>query len=179
VCNPPGYACGYWVNAGADVGFLVCPEGNSTCGANGPPTWKEPQTKMDEDLEKAIAVVDKEHPNEIDRSDAVLTGFSLGAYAAANIARAHPNRWHYLILTEANVPLDAAQLRAAGVKAVAMVAGEIGTQLAGERETVKRLEKQGYPAKLWIMKGAGHHYSADIDQIMADALAFVLSHEKE
>jgi len=134
---------------------------------------------MDEDLEKAIAVVDKEHPNEIDRSDAVLTGFSLGAYAAANIARAHPNRWHYLILTEANVPLDAAQLRAAGVKAVAMVAGEIGTQLAGERETVKRLEKQGYPAKLWIMKGAGHHYSADIDQIMADALAFVLSHEKE
>src|SRR6185369_12862514 len=27
VCNPPGYACGYWIEAAANTGFLICPEG--------------------------------------------------------------------------------------------------------------------------------------------------------
>src|SRR5690242_6319663 len=31
VCNPPGYACGYWTASASNVGFLVCPEGNATC----------------------------------------------------------------------------------------------------------------------------------------------------
>lgn len=177
VCNPPGYACGHWTESASKVGFLVCPEGNSTCGAGGPPTWTEPAAKMDADLEKAIEIVSAQHPGEVSRDGAVLTGFSLGAYAAAQIARAHPGLWPYLILTEANVPLDAKQLRDAGVKAVALVAGEIGTQVAGERQTAQKLAKQGFPARLWVMKGAAHHYSADVDAIMGEALAWVLSHE--
>jgi pimeloyl-ACP methyl ester carboxylesterase len=174
VCNPPGYACGYWVEAAANVGFLVCPSGNSTCGPNGPPTWTEPFTQMDVDLEKAIAAVEARYPGDFDREGSILTGFSMGAYAAYQIARAHPGRWPYLILNEANVPLDKVQLDTAGVRAVALIAGERGSQLAGERKTADRLAKQGYPARLWVMKGAGHHYSADIDAIMAEAIAFVL-----
>ncbi len=176
VCNPPGYACGYWVNAAADAGFLVCPAGNSTCGANGPPTWTEPVAKMDDDLERAIALIDAKYPGEIDRDGAILTGFSLGAYAAAQIARAHPGRWPYLVLNEANVDLDASWLRAAGVRAVAMLAGERGAMIAGEKRTVAKLEKQGFPARFWTMKDAGHHYSADIDALMAEAIAFVTSY---
>jgi hypothetical protein len=175
VCNPPGYACGYWVNAASKAGFLVCPEGNSRCGANGPPTWTEPAAAMDADLERAIAVVDAEYPGEVVREGAVLTGFSLGAYAAVQIARNHPGRWPYLVLNEADVALDAAKLRAAGVKAVALLAGENGSQVAGERRTAERLVKQGFPARLWVMKGAGHYYSADIDTLMAEAIAFVLA----
>jgi hypothetical protein len=175
VCNPPGYACGYWVQAGASFGFLVCPEGNSHCGPKGPPTWTEPQQKIDADLERAIAVVEEKHPGEISREGSILTGFSLGAYAAYQIARWHPSRWPYLVLTEADVGLDVAALRAAGVRAVAMIDGELGSQVAGAKRTVDRLTKQGYPARLWVMKGAGHYYSGDIDQIMRDAIAFVLS----
>jgi hypothetical protein len=175
VCNPPGYACGYWVTAASQTGFLVCPSGNGRCGgASGPPTWTEPVAAVDADLEKAIALVDARYPGEIDREGAVLTGFSLGAYTAVQIARNHPGRWPYLILNEADVALDAAQLRAAGVKAVALLAGEKGSQVAGERRTAERLAKQGFPARLWVMKGAGHHYSADIDALMAEALAFVI-----
>lgn len=177
VCNPPGYACGYWTESASNVGFMICPEGNSTCGAGGPPTWTEPHAKMDEDLEKAVAVVDKEYPGQISRDGSILTGFSYGAYAAATIARTHPGRWPYLILTEANVPLEASWLRTAGVKAVALVAGEIGSQIAGERATAQKLAKQGYPARLWVMKGAAHHYSADVDAIMGEALAWMLAHE--
>jgi len=180
VCNPPGYACGYWIGAAADVGFLVCPTGNSHCGGpSGPPTWSEPATRMDADLERAIATVDAAYPGEISRDGAILTGFSLGGTVAAQIALAHPGRWPYLILTEASPPLDARTLRAAGVRAVAMLAGEIGGQVAGERKTVDRLKRDGFPARLWVMKGAGHHYSADIDALMAEALAFVLASDPD
>jgi len=179
VCNPPGYACGYWVTSGSARGFLVCPEGNSHCGgAQGPPTWTEPHPAMAADLEKAIAVVDGRFPGEIGRDGAILTGFSLGAYAAATIARAHPGRWPYLVLTEADVPLDAAQLRTAGVLGVALIGGERGSQLAGQKRTVAKLVKQGFHAKVWVMKDAGHHYSADIDAIMAEAMDFVLAAPK-
>jgi len=176
VCNPPGYACGYWVRAAGDVGFLVCPSGNSRCGgASGPPTWTESFPQMDADLEKAIALVEAKYPGEFNREGSILTGFSMGAFAAYMIAQKHPGRWPYLILNESDVQLDKKQLEAAGVKAVALIAGEIGSQVAGERKTAARLEKQGFPAKLWVMKGAGHHYSADIDTIMAEAIAFVLA----
>lgn len=176
VCNPPGYACGYWVEAAAARGFLVCPEGNSRCGgAAGPPTWTQPVTKTDADLERAVAAVEARHPGEVDRGGAVLTGFSLGAWAAVRIARAHPARWPYLVLTEADVPLDAKSLRAAGVRAVALIAGEKGTQIGGMRRTAEHLARGGFPARFWVMRGAGHHYSADIDAIMAEALDFVLA----
>ncbi|HVK67150.1 MAG TPA: hypothetical protein VM694_21840 [Polyangium sp.] len=176
VCNPPGYACGYWVNAASRVGFLVCPTGDATCGkaAYDAPTWSGSYEKMGEDLEKAIVVVDTAHPGEITREGAILTGFSRGAYAAARIAQVHPGRWPYLVLNEADVQLDGAVLRKAGVRAVAMIAGERSGQVAGERATVAKLVAQGYPAKLWVMPGAGHHYSDNIDEIMAEAMAWLL-----
>lgn len=177
VCNPPGYACGYWVEAASEVGLLVCPAGNAKCGpeAFDAPTWTVSYDKMGEDLERAIEVVSERHPGTASREGAVLTGFSKGAYAAVLIAERNPGRWPYLILNEADVSLSADRLRKAGVRAVALIAGEKGSQLPGERRTVQALQSKGYPAKLWVMKGAGHHYSADIDQIMREALEFVIA----
>jgi poly(3-hydroxybutyrate) depolymerase len=176
VCNPPGYACGYWASAASARGFLVCPTGNARCGpeAYEAPTWTEPTPKIDDDLEAAIAAVLAKYPGEIARDGAVLTGFSKGAYVAVAIALRHPGRWPYLVLNEADVALRASALRAAGVKAVALIAGEIGGQLAGERKTVLSLTSQGFPAKLWVMPKAGHFYSANIDSIMGEAIDWAI-----
>jgi hypothetical protein len=177
MCNPPGYACGYWVEAAALQGLLVCPTGNARCGpeALNAPTWTSTYDKMDEDLERAIDTVLQRYPGIATREGAILTGFSKGAYAAVEIARLHPGRWPYLILNEADVGLSAPKLRQAGVRAVALIAGERGSQVAGERRTVQALTSQGFPARLWVMPGAGHFYSANIDQIMREAIAFVLT----
>jgi hypothetical protein len=175
MCNPPGYACGYWLGAGTDEGFMVCPEGNTRCGASGPSSWDESFAAMDKDLEAAIAVVDAAHPGEITREGSILTAFSRGAYAAPVIASMHPGRWPYLILAEADVTLSAAALRAAGVKAVVLLAGEWGTQIKGEKETVKRLQAEKFPALFLTMEKAGHYYSADIDELMRRAITFVLA----
>lgn len=104
----------------------------------------------------------------------MLTGYSRGAYAAPVLARMHPGRWPYLVLIEANAPLSAEALRNAGVRAVALVAGELGAEIAGERKTERELVKAGFPARLFVMPRTGHLYSEDMDRVMAEALAFVL-----
>jgi pimeloyl-ACP methyl ester carboxylesterase len=181
VCNPPEYACGLWQDAAPDLGFLVCPAGNASCGKAmyDAPTWTEPDPKIDDDLEASIAKTLEAFPDAIDRTDAVLCGFSKGAYVAVKIAAAHPGRWPYLVLNEANVTLSVEQLKKAGVRAVALVAGEKGGQINGEKATTAKLQKAGYPAKFWPMPNAGHYYSDDISTIMRDAIDFVTSVKAE
>jgi hypothetical protein len=186
MCYPPSYSCGKWLGAAVDVGVLVCPTGNARCGDAGigppsweAPTWEELVTIMDGDLERSIAKVEAQQRGSLQREGAVLTGFSRGAFAAPVIARMHPGRWPFLVLIEANVPLSAASLRKAHVRAVALVAGEVGTEIAGERKTVTELVNAGFPARLFVMPRVAHLYSDDMERIMADALAFVLAHEND
>ena len=54
---------------------------------------------------------------------------------------------------------------------VALVAGEVGTEIAGERKTVEALMQAGFPARLFVMPGVAHLYSENMEQVMADALA--------
>lgn len=131
---------------------------------------------MDGDLERSVAKVEAKHPGSVRREGAVLTGFSRGAYAAPVIARMHPGRWPYLVLVEANVPLSVATLRKSGVRAVALLAGELGTEIAGMRKTQAELEQAGFPSRLLVMPRVGHLYPDDMDRIMAEALDFVLAH---
>jgi hypothetical protein len=184
ICYPPSYSAGRWLDAAVDVGVLVAPTGNARCGdaGIGPPSWEAPSWEelvaiMDGDLERSITKVAAKHPGSIRREGAVLTGFSRGAYAAPVIARMHPGRWPYLVLIEANVPLSAEALRKAGVRAVALLAGEVGTEIAGERKTDAELTRAGFPSRLFVMPKVGHLYPDDMDRLMAAALAFVLSHE--
>jgi hypothetical protein len=181
VCTPPSTVCGSWADVASSVGFLVCPTGNKTCeaGGQGAPTWDEPFADIDADVERAIDATVAVFPGEVDRSGAILAGFSRGAYAAVILAVRHPGRWPFLILNEADVELSLPMMQSAKVRAVALIAGEWGTQLAGEKATYEAMKKQGYPIELWVMRKAGHYYSADIGDIMRDAIDFVLSHEHD
>jgi len=182
ICHPPAYSCGKWLGAAVATGILVCPTGNARCGdaGVGPPSWEAPTWEelvraMDADLESSIAKVEAKRRGSIAREGAILTGWSRGAFAAPVIARMHPGRWPYLVLVEADAPLDAAALRKAGVRAVALLAGERGTEIAGERKTCDALAAAGFPARLFVMKGTAHLYSDDIDALMREAIAFVLA----
>ena len=186
ICYPPSYSAGRWLGAAVDVGVLVSPTGNARCGdANlGPPSWEaasweELVATMDADLERSIAKVEAKHPGSIRRGGAILTGFSRGAFAAPVIARMHPGRWPLLVLIEANAPVTAASLRKAGVRAVAWLAGEVGTEIAGERRTDAELRSTGFPSKLFVMPRVAHLYPDEMDDLMRQAFEFVLSHEQD
>lgn len=178
VCNPPAYACGLWADTAKELGFLVCPQGAGTCGPAmyDAPTWTGGTTDMDADIEASVAAVSALYPEQIDREGAVLVGFSRGGYAAISIAAAHPGRWPFLVINEANVSLSVPQLAAAKVRAVAFLAGEKGSQVQGERATAQALAKAGFPARLWVMPNAGHHYSDDIAALMKEAIDWAVAH---
>ena len=180
VCTPPAYVCGEWKGVAADVGLLICPVGNTTCGSEGtgPPTWEEPFATIDDDVELAIKAT-ASHAPAFTREGSVLAGHSRGAYAAVILAIRHPGRWPLLILNEADVDLTPTMARGAGLRAVALIAGEWGNQLAGEQKTADAPAREGFPARLWTMPKTGHFYSADIATIMKEALEFVLSHEHD
>jgi hypothetical protein len=187
VCNPPGYACGYWWPSAIGHGFLVCPEGNARCAwsctdcrsdrKDGPPSWEESFLDMDRDLEKSIVKVMELYPGEIDREGAVLLGFSRGAYAAVIIAQNHPGRWPYLVLNEADTEVNVTQLKAAKVRAVVLMAGAIGLNAKPVQKTHDELVKAGFPSKLILMPNAAHYYSNDIAQLMSDAIDFFVAQE--
>ena len=179
MCGPPSYACGRWVSAGTSIGAMVCPTGNARCGDQniGPASWEaaswpELVTIMDHDLEAAIAKVGPKVP--LDRTNAILTGYSRGGFATPVIARRHPGRWPYLVIIEANAPLTLADLQASGVRAIALVAGEYGTELAGMRKTTSALNDAGFPAKLVVMPKTAHPYSNDMEYVMRQALEFLV-----
>jgi hypothetical protein len=178
-CTPPSYACGAWASAASEVGVMVCPVGNSTCGpeGTGPATWEGPFSGIDTDLEASIEATRRATGLPSSRQGAILAGYSRGGYAAVILAVRHPGRWRSLIVNEADVELTVPMLRGAGVRSVALIAGEYGTQIAGERRTVDALVEGGYPARLWTMPRVGHPYSADIESIMREAIAFVLEHQ--
>jgi predicted esterase len=181
MCGGPSYACGRWLGAGTSFGTMVCPTGNARCGdaGIGPPSWEAPTwpelvARMDDDLERAIAKVEARQRRTFERGDAILTGYSRGAFGAAAIVRRRPHRWRRLVLIEANAPLTAAGLRAAGVEAVALIAGEQGLEIAGMRRTAADLERDGFAARFFVMRRTGHAYGEDIELVMRDALAFVV-----
>ena len=183
ICYPPSYSCGKWARAATERGFLVCPTGNATCGdgGHGPPSWEAPSwdelvRDMDRDLEQSIALVSTRFPKELEREGAILTGFSRGAYAAPVLARMHPGRWPYLVLIEAAAPMTVASLRQAGVRAVAMVAGERGPEISGMRKIADTLAADGFPVRFFVMPEVAHLYSDNVDDLMSDAFDFVLSY---
>jgi hypothetical protein len=187
VCNPPGYACGYWWPAAIEKGTLVCPEGNMRCAwscgdcradrKEGPPTWEESFIEIDRDLEKSIAKVMSIQQGEIDREGAVLVGFSRGAYASVFIAQNHPGRWPYLVLNEADTEVTATQLRAAKVRAVVLMAGAVGLNAGPVKKTYDELTKANFPVKFLLMPKAGHFYSENINDLMREALDFFVAQE--
>ena len=176
-CAPPVYSCGQWIDAGAERGVLICPTGNEHCNDSptGPAMWDESFALMDQDLERSVSIVSKKlGDGGVDRHGAIMTGFSRGAWAAIEIVRMHPGRWPLLVLVEGDVWINKAYLESSKVRAVAMVAAEQGTELPGMRKSVDAMKAAGYPAELFIMPKTYHLYSTDIEQVMRQALSFVI-----
>jgi hypothetical protein len=185
-CGGPTYSCGSWIRAGVEVGALICPTGNAHCGPSplSPPTWEAPSwgelvRDMESDLERSVAIVSSHTPHAIRRDGAILTGYSRGGYAVPVIAQMRPGRWPLLLVIEADATLDPTSLRRARVRAVALVAGEWGDQIAGMRKTADALAAASFRSRLFVMAKTGHLYSDDIEDVMREALAFLVASEGE
>ena len=63
------------------------------------------------------------------------------------------------------------------MRAVALVSGEWSDEKKGMTQTAATLDRAGIPARLFVMPKTGHLYSDKMEDVMKDALAFLVAHE--
>jgi predicted esterase len=103
----------------------------------------------------------------------VLVGFSQGAYEVDALLRRHAVRARGIVLLAADVAPEAEALRAAGVRRIALGAGELDPSFAVLRASAARLARDGIEVRLVSLGGVGHVYIADDPSVLRDAIRWV------
>jgi predicted esterase len=168
----PEDSCGHFARASAPFGFLVCPRGNAPLGDGR--MWAGTYASVAPALRAALGAAGAMAPGKLDRSgDGTLVGYSNGAYFAVVVAESEPGRWTGLVLLSMHLDLDAARLRATGVRRVVLAAGERDAAQASMRALARRTDAAGLPAVFMTLGAGGHELPGDIDERMSAAVAWV------
>jgi len=168
----PEDSCGYFERSATAFGFLVCPRGNAPLGEG--KMWTGTYATVAPSVHAALDAAGKQVPGTLDRSGGgTLMGYSNGAYFAAEIALAEPGRWTGLVLLSMQLDLDAARLRAAGVRRVVLAAGDKDGARASMTALAERLGAAGLPARFVSLGPGGHELPSDTDARMCSHVAWV------
>jgi predicted esterase len=168
----PEDSCGHFARASAPFGFLVCPRGNAPLGEGR--MWAGTYASVAPSLRAALGAAEAMAPGKLDRAgNGTLVGYSNGAYFAVVVAESEPGRWTGLVLLSMRLDLDAARLRAAGVRRVVLAAGERDGAQASMRALARRTDAAGLPTAFMSLGAGGHELPPDIDARMSDAVAWV------
>ncbi len=175
----PEDSCPVFQAAATPFGFLVCPRGNAPqAGVDGGTMWMGNAVDAAGPIHAALDAAGRMAPGKLDRSgEGTLIGFSNGAYFAAEMARLEAGKWPGLVLISMKLDLDAAQLRAAGVRRVALMAGDQDDVGAPLQALAKRLDGAGLPARFFSMGPVGHAFPADMPARTCGAIAWVRAAE--
>lgn len=167
----PEDSCSYFERGAAPFGFLVCPRGNARAGAGY--TWNGGYAIAGPRLAAALDRAEAMAPSRLAKSGGTLVGFSIGAKVALDVALAEPGRWSGMVLMSMRLALDAAKLRAAGVQRIVLAAADDDGARASLVQATDALVRAGVDARFVSLGRVGHHFAADMEDRMADAIAWV------
>ncbi len=103
----------------------------------------------------------------------ILFGFSQGGYVAPAILAARPGRFFAAILVGADVPLWKSGLERAGVRRIALAAGQWDRTYEGMKRTAKRLAREGFDARFVDLGAVGHTYFPKEPHDIVDVVAWL------
>ncbi|MBI4951923.1 MAG: alpha/beta hydrolase [Myxococcales bacterium] len=172
-CGEALPVCERWRASSAARGWLVCPDGPSTC-EHGEPDWHGDPVAEAAYLDAAVAELRGTY-GRLGSGEDVLVGFSRGAFAARDIALAQPGRWPKLLLVGAAVRLDPAALRAAGIEAVVLASGELDSAHGSMVGATARLAASGIPARFLGLGPIYHQLPHDFARYVDEALGWLAS----
>jgi predicted esterase len=168
----PEDSCAYFERASTTFGFLVCPRGNAPFGDGR--MWAGTYASVAPAVHAALHAADALAPGTLDRSEGgTLVGYSNGAYFAAEVAKFEPGRWTGLVLVDMRLDLDAARLRAAGVRRVVLAAGDRDGARASMQALAQSTDAAGLPTRFMGLGPVGHQFPSDMDARMCAAIAWV------
>jgi len=177
-CMQPGPVCDAFGHAGRDVGWLVCPAGNSAC--YGEPDWGGPAKPKAAFLDRALTQAAERIGPFFDERPGVLVGWSRGAYAARDIlevAADEPDsprsrRFSGLVLLAASVSIPAARLRAAGIRRVVFAAGDHDGARQAMTSNAASLRSAGLETRYVSLGPIGHSWPRDFESRMSEPIAW-------
>jgi predicted esterase len=171
MCDPPENECPTFAGEATADRFLLCPRATMRCDGGGT-IWNGQPELRDQAVEDAVRRVTAALPGEVATTGHTLVGFSLGAFAAVDVAQRQKGRWKTLVLLGAKIEPDAKLLAEAGIRSVVLGAGQRDMMNAHMRRVTERLQKKGIRARFFSMGDVGHWFAPDMDRWLRDALAW-------
>jgi len=171
MCDTPQRECPYFAGAVTKEQWLICPRADVAC-AHGGSMWGWRTRHLV--VESAIERVKEAFPGALeDQTGRTLVGFSLGAFAAVDIAHKGEGKWTYLVLLGAKVEPNAGLLERAGVSRVLLGSGDFDMMKWHMVEQSRRLQRAGLTSSFSSMGRVGHWFAPDMDGWTADALGWL------
>ena len=173
MCALPEYECPVFRTGATRDGWLLCAPGPAACAGGGGAMWVGSTKALVQAVETPLRALGDRHAERIDARRKALVGYSLGAPAALRIALAQPGEWSGLMIVNAGVEPSAATVRKAGVKRIALVAGDRDRSAHKLKRAALRLQRAGVDARYFSMGAVGHYFDASSESRMVEALTWL------
>jgi len=173
MCALPEYECPVFREGAPGSTALLCPPGPTSCPEGDGRMWIGSSWAMASSLTKSLRALGERHSGRIDTRRKALVGYSLGGMAAMRIVQAQPGQWSGLMIVNAGVEPSAATLRRAGIKRVALVAGERDRTAGKLRRAAARLQHVGFDARYFSMGAVGHYFDSSSASRLNEALTWL------
>ncbi len=172
----PEPLCDMWRGVIGDRGFVVCPRGIASATRPGTFTYASAEALSDE-IEAAVGSLREAYPDYVDDGPLVYSGFSLGSFQGVRVVSRDPERTPRVILIEGgHDPWNEDLIRAfadGGGQRVLFVTGQAINQQRSQR-VAKELEEAGIPSRIVHAEGAGHVYTGEVRERIAEAFDWVV-----
>lgn len=174
MCGDGSSMCDFWNAQGRAAGWLVCPDGNGTCGDS--PDWRGSGEEKARWIDAARAAVRSAHGELVaSAGDDLLVGYSRGAYVARDVIYARPGVYRAAVFLGAAVDPDPARFRASGIRRVVLAAADFDGARPTMLRAARRLGAAGIPARFVGLGPMGHGVPADLGERMAEPLRWVVA----
>ncbi len=175
MCDTPQNECPEFASSVTRDQWLICPRADVGC-SNGGSMWGW-RTRQ-QVVESAIARIGQMFPGALDDATGrTLIGFSLGSFAAVDIAHNGDGKWKYVVLLGAKIVPDARLLARAGVSRVLMGSGDFDMMKGHMVEQSRRLDRAGVASRYMSMGRVGHWFARDMDAWLSGALSWLYQDE--
>lgn len=176
MCDTPQNECPYFASSVTRKDWLLCPRADANC-TNGGATWGW-RTRQ-QTVELAIERIRLTYPGALDDTGArTLIGFSLGSFAALDVAHQGAGKWKYLLLIGAKILPNARLLERAGVHRVLLASGDFDMMKSHMVEQSRLLDRRGMPSAYRSLGRVGHTFAPDMDIWMTGALTWLHADEE-
>ncbi|HEU4538127.1 MAG TPA: hypothetical protein VFS00_28595, partial [Polyangiaceae bacterium] len=159
MCAAPEWECPFFRQGATASGWLLCAAGPALCGGGPGSRWSGPPATLAKAVGASVDGLERRLPAGSKLGRRALVGYSLGAAAANSVlALSPPGEWSGLMIVNASAVPSAAQLRKAGVKRVALVAGEHDMTAGKLKRNAKALADAGFEARYFSLGPVGHYF---------------------